>query len=68
MVVFLQRPGGQAQFSVWSEGGAPATYGLRRVLDSVVLEPAADQSIAAMAARVAVSERHLARMFRDEVA
>lgn len=67
MVVFLQRPGGQAQFSVWSKAGAPTTRGLRQVLDAVVLEPAADHSTAAMAARAAVSERHLARMFRDEV-
>jgi transcriptional regulator GlxA family with amidase domain len=67
MVVFLQRPGGQAQFSVWSEAGAPTTRGLRQVLDSVVLDPAADHSTAAMATRAAVSERHLGRMFRDEV-
>jgi transcriptional regulator GlxA family with amidase domain len=67
MVVFLQRPGGQAQFSVWTEAGVPTTRGLRRVLDSVVLDPAADHSTAAMAARAAVSERHLTRMFRDEV-
>src|SRR3954471_639432 len=67
MVVFLQRPGGQAQFSVWSEAGAPTTRGLRQVLDSVVLDPAADHSTAAMAMRAAVSERHLGRIFRDEV-
>jgi transcriptional regulator GlxA family with amidase domain len=67
MVVFLQRPGGQAQFSVWAEAAAPATRSLRQVLDAVVLDPTADHSTAAMAARAAVSERHLTRMFRDEV-
>jgi transcriptional regulator GlxA family with amidase domain len=67
MVVFLQRPGGQAQFSVWSQAGIPTTRGLRQVLDAVVLDPAADHSTATMAARVAVSERRLTRMFRDEV-
>jgi transcriptional regulator GlxA family with amidase domain len=67
MVVFLQRPGGQAQFSVWSETPVPTTRGLREVLDTVVLDPAADHSTAALAARAAVSERHLTRMFRDEV-
>ncbi|MEV5493256.1 GlxA family transcriptional regulator [Streptomyces bobili] len=67
MVVFLQRPGGQAQFSIWSQAGTPTTKGLRQVLDSVVCDPAADHSTAAMAVRAAVSERHLARMFRDEV-
>jgi transcriptional regulator GlxA family with amidase domain len=67
IVVFMQRPGGQAQFSVWSEAGVPTTHGLREVLDGVVLDPAADHSVAAMAARAAVSERHLGRMFREEV-
>jgi len=67
VVVFLQRPGGQAQFSVWSETDVPTTRGLRQVLDAVVLDPAADHSITAMASRAAVSERHLARMFHDEV-
>ena len=67
MVVFLQRPCGQAQFSVRSQTDAPTTRGLRQVLDAVILEPAADHSTGAMTARAAVSERHLARMFRDEV-
>ncbi|WP_327099669.1 helix-turn-helix domain-containing protein [Nocardia vinacea] len=67
MVVFLQRPGGQAQFSVWSEAGVTTTRGLRQLLDAVVLDPAADHSTAAMAARAAMSERHLARLFHDEV-
>ncbi|MEU6603397.1 GlxA family transcriptional regulator [Streptomyces flaveolus] len=67
MVVFLQRPGGQAQFSVWSQADSPSTRGLRQVMDAVVLDPAANHSTAAMAARAAVSERHLARMFREEV-
>jgi transcriptional regulator GlxA family with amidase domain len=67
MVVFLQRPGGQAQFSVWTESALPVTRSLREILDSVVSEPGADHSIAAMAARAAVSERHLVRMFRLQV-
>ncbi|WP_460358683.1 GlxA family transcriptional regulator [Mycobacterium sp. ZZG] len=67
MVVFLQRPGGQAQFSVWAESALPVTGGLRGVVDSVIADPGADHSIAAMAARAAVSERHLVRMFREQV-
>ena len=67
MVVFLQRPGGQAQFSVWAESTLPATGGLRAVVDSVIADPGADHSIASMAARAAVSERHLVRMFREQV-
>lgn len=67
MVVFLQRPGGQAQFSVWAESALPVGGGLRDVVDSVVADPGADHSTAAMAAMAAVSERHLARMFHEQV-
>lgn len=67
MVVFLQRPGGQAQFSVWAESALPVSGGMRDIVDSVVADPAADHSIATMATRAAVSERHLVRMFRDQV-
>jgi transcriptional regulator GlxA family with amidase domain len=67
MVVFLQRPGGQAQFSVWTESSLPVSRGLREILDSVVADPGGDHSLAAMAARAAVSERHLVRMFRMQV-
>ena len=67
MVVFLQRPGGQAQFSVWTEAASQVSTGLRGILDAVVADPAGDHSIAAMAERAAVSERHLVRMFRVQV-
>jgi transcriptional regulator GlxA family with amidase domain len=67
MVVFLQRPGGQAQFSVWTESELTVSGGLREILDAVVADPGADHSIAAMAERAAVSERHLVRMFRVQV-
>jgi transcriptional regulator GlxA family with amidase domain len=67
MVVFLQRPGGQAQFSVWTESELPVSGGLREIRDAVVADPGADHSIAAMAERAAVSERHLVRMFRAQV-
>lgn len=67
MVVFLQRPGGQAQFSVWAESALPVTGGLRAIVDAVITDPGADHSIASMASRAAVSERHLVRVFRDQV-
>src|SRR4051794_21462145 len=67
MVVFLQRPGGQAQFSVWTKAALPVSRGLREILDSVVADPSADHCIATMADRAAVSERHLVRMFRVQV-
>ncbi|MET0704405.1 MAG: DJ-1/PfpI family protein [Mycobacterium sp.] len=67
VVVFLQRPGGQAQFSVWAQAALPVTTSLREILDSIVADPSADHSNAAIAARAAVSERHLVRMFGDQV-
>lgn len=67
MVVFLQRPGGQAQFSVWAEARSPTNRGLKSILDAVVLNPAEEHTISTMATRAAVSERHLARMFHEQV-
>jgi transcriptional regulator GlxA family with amidase domain len=67
MVVFLQRPGGQAQFSVWADSALPVSGGLRDIVDAVIADPGADHSIASMAVKAAVSERHLARMFHDQI-
>ncbi|WP_214412042.1 GlxA family transcriptional regulator [Sphaerisporangium fuscum] len=67
MVVFLQRPGGQSQFSVRVAVPATRHPALRRLLDAVVADPAAEHTLAAMAAQVTVSERHLTRLFRREI-
>ncbi|MET9862646.1 DJ-1/PfpI family protein [Streptomyces smyrnaeus] len=67
LVVFLQRPGGQSQFSVRSAVTPPRNAGLRRVLDAVVADPGGNHTLTAMAERLAVSERHLTRLFHREV-
>ncbi|WP_280258755.1 GlxA family transcriptional regulator [Nocardia abscessus] len=67
LVVFLHRPGGQSQFSVRTSITTPRTDGLRQVVDAVVADLCADRSLAAMAARAALSERHLSRLFRQEI-
>ncbi|NUS42737.1 MAG: GlxA family transcriptional regulator [Mycobacteriaceae bacterium] len=67
LVVFLQRPGGQSQFSVASRTLRPRRDDLRQVIDAVMADPAADHALPAMAARVNVSVRHLTRLFRDEL-
>ncbi|GAA4710867.1 AraC family transcriptional regulator [Pseudonocardia yuanmonensis] len=67
LVVFLQRPGGQAQFSVRLETGATRNATVRALLDAVVAEPAADHRLAALSARAGFSERHLARVFLREI-
>ncbi|REE95451.1 GlxA family transcriptional regulator [Thermomonospora umbrina] len=67
LVVFLQRPGGQSQFSVASRTPRPRHDVLRAVLDGIAADPAADHSLPAMAGRAGVSVRHLTRLFRDGV-
>jgi transcriptional regulator GlxA family with amidase domain len=66
MVLFVQRPGGQAQFSAHLELPVPRRADVRAVLDAIAAEPGADHSVAAVARRAGISERHLARLFRAE--
>ncbi len=66
LVVFVQRPGGQGQFSSHVAVPAPRRGDVREVLDTIAADPAADLSVAALARRAGLSERHLARTFRAE--
>jgi transcriptional regulator GlxA family with amidase domain len=63
LVVFVQRPGGQSQFSERLAHPVPEGSPLRPVLDAVVADPAGDHRLAELAERAAMSERHLGRMF-----
>lgn len=65
LVVFLQRPGGQSQFSARLDHGVPTGSPLRPVLDAIAAEPAADHRVPRLAARAGMSERHLGRLFAD---
>ena len=67
LVVFLQRPGGQAQYSAPAGRVTPRDPVLRRVLDEVQARPADGHRLSALAGRAAVSERHLTRLFRREI-
>jgi transcriptional regulator GlxA family with amidase domain len=67
LVVFMQRPGGQAQFSARLEAPVTANPTLRRLLDRVAAEPAADHSLEAMSELAGFSVRHLTRVFRREL-
>jgi transcriptional regulator GlxA family with amidase domain len=67
LVVFLQRPGGQSQFSTWTTSRPVRNEPLRHVLDSIALDPAADHTLEAMAKRANFSVRHLSRLFDDHV-
>lgn len=66
LVVFLQRPGGQSQFSTRLDHGVAADSPLRAVLDSITADPAADHSVPRLAERARMSERHLGRVFSEQ--
>jgi transcriptional regulator GlxA family with amidase domain len=67
LVVFLQRPGGQSQFSPSLRTALPRTSPLRGLCDTVASSPASDYSLARLAAMANLSPRHLTRLFRDEL-
>ncbi|MET8330455.1 GlxA family transcriptional regulator [Streptomyces sp. NPDC005181] len=67
MVVFMQRPGGQSQFSVRSRTSHTQQETLRRALDAVAENPGANHTLTAMARRAGISVRHVTRLFREEV-
>jgi len=67
MVVFMQRPGGQSQFSVRAQAPHTRHEMLRRVLDAVVEDPAGSHTLSAMARRAGLSARQVTRLFDQEV-
>ena len=67
MVVFMQRPGGQSQFSVRSQAPHTRHEMLRHVLNAVVADPAGRHTLPAMARRAGLSARQVTRLFADEV-
>ncbi|KUL69226.1 MULTISPECIES: GlxA family transcriptional regulator [unclassified Streptomyces] len=67
LVMFMQRPGGQSQFSAPLDRRPPRTSPLRAVVDLISAQPALDHSAAALAARVGVSPRQLGRLFAAEL-
>lgn len=67
LVVFMQRAGGQSQFSASLQGPTPRTSALRDVIDLVTADPAGDYSVPTLALKANVNVRHLTRLFRDEL-
>jgi transcriptional regulator GlxA family with amidase domain len=67
LVVFLQRPGGQSQFSPSLRTALPRTSPLRQLCDTVAASPAGDYSLPRLAEMASLSPRHLTRLFRDEL-
>jgi transcriptional regulator GlxA family with amidase domain len=67
LVVYMQRAGGQSQFSATLSGPAPRTPALRAVIDLIQGDPAGEHSVTTLATRAHLSPRHLTRMFHDEL-
>ena len=66
LVLYLRRPGGQAQFSSLLAAQAAAQSPLAELQLWIAEHPAADLSVGALAARVAMSPRNFARVFALE--
>jgi len=67
LVVFMQRPGGQAQFSVRLRAEPVERPALRTLLDEIAADPGGDHGLAALSRRAGFSERHLNRLFAREL-
>jgi transcriptional regulator GlxA family with amidase domain len=67
LVMYVQRPGGQSQFSVQLEAQAAGRDPIREVQAMIAEYPDADHSVERLAAHANMSLRHFARVFRAEV-
>jgi transcriptional regulator GlxA family with amidase domain len=67
MVVFLKRPGGQAQFSGALSAQQASRPALRELQTWIANHLDEDLSVAALASRASLSERSFARAFKAEV-
>ncbi|HZZ52410.1 MAG TPA: DJ-1/PfpI family protein [Pseudonocardia sp.] len=67
LVVYMQRAGGQSQFSAPLQGPPPRTPALRRITDLVAANPGGGYSLDELARYLNVSPRQLTRLFHDEL-
>ncbi len=67
LVVFVSRPGGQSQFSAQLAAQSAERDSIRDLQGDIAEHPDHDLSVAALAARVHMSERNFARVFAREV-
>ncbi|MEX2980499.1 GlxA family transcriptional regulator [Streptomyces sp. C36] len=66
LVVFMQRPGGQSQFSTWIRRD-PLRGALSELVDNIDSDPSGDRSVPALAALMGMSRRHFSRLFTQQV-
>jgi transcriptional regulator GlxA family with amidase domain len=67
-VTYMQRPGNQAQMSMFTAPPAPGDTVVNRVVGHITANLSADLTTAALAAAAGVSERHLTRLFLKHLA
>lgn len=67
LVVFVRRPGGQAQFSAQLAAQSAERDSLRDIQAFVAEHPEADLSVGALAERAHMSERNFGRVFAREI-
>ncbi len=67
LVVYMQRAGGQSQFSAPLHGPAPHSPALRTITDLVTADPQGAYSLGDLAKHLNVSTRHLNRLFHEEL-
>ncbi|MEM7292285.1 MAG: GlxA family transcriptional regulator [Pseudomonadota bacterium] len=67
LVVYMMRPGGQAQFSTQLQHPRSGQSRLTKLSSWIVENPTADLSVASLASRCAMSERNFNRRFQREL-
>ncbi|GHP17689.1 AraC family transcriptional regulator [Rhodococcus sp. NKCM2511] len=67
LLVYMQRSGGQSQYSVSLKGPPPRTQVSRAITDYIHADPTRPANLSALAAHANVSVRHLNRIVREEL-
>lgn len=67
LVTYLQRPGNQAQMSVFTSAAPPSDHVVRRLLDHVNSNLDGDLSATALSELAGISTRHLSRLFLGQL-
>ncbi|MEU4312439.1 GlxA family transcriptional regulator [Nocardia sp. NPDC024068] len=67
LLVYMQRAGGQTQFSAALAGPTPRSPLVRSVVDLIWTDPSYPYTVQTLAAHARVSPRHLTRLFREEL-
>ncbi|HEY2831635.1 MAG TPA: DJ-1/PfpI family protein [Sporichthyaceae bacterium] len=68
LVLYLRRTGNQTQFSTQLANPLPTREPMRELQQYILANPAVDLSLAALAERMTMSQRHFARVFTAEFA